>query len=76
MSFKGTGRFKILYFSFAGETSTVSLVLDGVLKCGLTLDELGSLLDKVNSVAGDSVHVVVTVSANEADLPESVKKYL
>ncbi len=60
----------------AGNYDITDLFLDGVLKCGLTLDELGSLLDKVNSVAGDSVHVVVTVSANEADLPESVKKYL
>lgn len=60
----------------AGNYDITDLFLDGVLKCGLTLDELGSLLGKVNSVAGDSVHVVVTVSANEADLPESVKKYL
>lgn len=60
----------------AGNYDITDLFLDGVLKCGLTLDELGTLLDKVNSVAGDSVHVVVTVSANEADLPESVKKYL
>lgn len=60
----------------AGNYDITDLFLDGVLKCGLTLDELGSLLDKVNSVAGDSVHVVVTVSANEADLPESIKKYL
>lgn len=60
----------------AGNYDITDLFLDGVLKCGLTLDELGSLLAKVNSVAGDSVHVVVTVSANEADLPESVKKYL
>ena len=60
----------------AGNYDITDLFLEGVLKCGLTLDVLGSLLDKVNSVAGDSVHVVVTVSANEADLPESVKKYL
>lgn len=60
----------------AGNYDITDLFLDGVLKCGLTLDELGDLLAKVNSVAGDSVHVVVTVSANEADLPESVKKYL
>ena len=60
----------------AGNYDITDLFLDGVLKCGLTLDELGSLLDKVNSVAGDSVHVVVTVSANEADLPEDLKKYV
>ncbi len=60
----------------AGNYDITDLFLDGVLKCGLTLEELGGMLAKVNSIAGDSVHVVVTVSANEAELPESVKKYL
>ena len=60
----------------AGNYDITDLFLAGVLKCGLTLDELGSLLDKVNRVAGASVHVVVIVSAHDADLPERVTKYL
>ena len=60
----------------AGNYDITDLFLDGVLKCGLTLEDLGAMLAKVDAIAGQSVHVVITVSASEADLPESVKKYL
>lgn len=60
----------------AGNYDITDVFLDGVLKCGLTLDDLGAMLARVDSIAGQSVHVVVTVSANEGELPESIKKYL
>ena len=60
----------------AGNYDITDLFLDGVLKSGLNLDDLGALLAKVNAIAGENVNVVVTVSADVADLPESVKKYL
>ena len=40
------------------------------------MEGLGVLLDKVNALAGDTVKVVVTVSANMDQLTDGVKKYL
>ena len=37
---------------------------------------LGVVLDEMAAIAGDSVRVTVTVSADEATLPHNVKKYL
>ena len=36
----------------------------------------GVVLDEMAAIAGDSVKVTVTVSADEAALPHDVKKYL
>lgn len=61
----------------AGNYDIVEIYLDGVLKIGnQDLEGLGGLLEKINGLAGESVKVFVTVSAEEATLPESVKKYL
>ena len=37
---------------------------------------LGKTLAAVDALAGENVKVIVTVSADEAELPDSVKKYL
>ena len=61
----------------AGNYDIVEIYLDGVLKLGNhDMEGLGTLLDKVNALAGDSVKVVVTVSADMAQLTDGVKKYL
>ena len=39
-------------------------------------NRLGVVLDEMAAIAGDSVKVTVTVSADEAELPHDVKKYL
>ena len=61
----------------AGNYDIVEVYLDGVLKLGNhDLDGLGVLLDELAALTGDSIKMVVTVSADLGALPESVKKYL
>ena len=40
------------------------------------INRLGVVLDEMAAIAGDSVRVTVTVSADETMLPHNVKKYL
>lgn len=52
------------------------IFVDGILKIGgRNYDELAALLDKINDVAND-LTIVFTVSEDNANLPDSVKKYL
>ena len=61
----------------AGNYDIVEVYLDGVLKLGNhDLEGLGGLLDKLAVLTGEGVKMVVTVSADLDELPESVKKYL
>lgn len=61
----------------AGNYDIVEVYLDGVLKLGNhDLDGLGVLLDELAALTGDSIKMVVTVSADLEALPESVRKYL
>lgn len=62
--------------TLAGNYDITDIFIDGALKSGLSMDELGAVLAKIDAVAGENVHVTVSVSADEAALPESVKKYL
>ena len=51
--------------------------IDGILKVlDHDINRLGVVLDEMAAIAGDSVKVTVTVSADEAALPHDVKKYL
>ncbi len=60
----------------AGNYDIVEIYVDGILKLGnYDLDGLGELLEKLNTISGEGVKMIITVSAEEADLPESVKKY-
>lgn len=61
----------------AGNYDITELYIDGILKViGRDYEKLAKLLDAIELKAGDSVKVVVTVSASEEELPESVKKHL
>lgn len=61
----------------AGNYDITNLFMDGILKiCGQDMEAAGRVLDAVNAIAGDSVSVVVSVSADVAAMPESIKKYL
>ena len=54
----------------------MEVYLDGVLKLGHhDLDALGALLPKLAALTGDSVKMVITVSADMEALPESVKQF-
>ena len=53
------------------------MYIDGILKVlDHDINRLGAVLDEMAAIAGDSVKVTVTVSADEAALPHDVKKYL
>lgn len=61
----------------AGNYDIVEIFIDGILKLGEhDIDGLGALLDKFAALTGEGVKLTITVSADEAQLPESVKKYL
>ena len=61
----------------AGNYDITELYIDGILKViGRDFDQLGKLLDAIELKAGDAVKVVVTVSASEDELPESVRKHI
>lgn len=61
----------------AGNYDIVEIYVDGILKIGgRDLDGLAALLPKLDTLAGEGVKLIVTVSADEAELPEGVKKYL
>ncbi len=61
----------------AGNYDIVEIYLDGVLKIGnRDLDGLGTMLAELDGIAGENIKIVVTVSADEDMLPDSVKKYL
>ena len=62
----------------AGNYDITDVYIDGILKIGgKDLGGLGALLAKVERLIADGkILVVFTVSADEADLPESVKKYM
>ena len=48
----------------------------GLMASNYDINRLGVVLDEMAAIAGDSVKVTVTVSADEAALPHDVKKYL
>lgn len=61
----------------ASNYDITDLYIDGILKVlNHDINRLGVVLDEIAAIAGDSVRVVVTVSADEAELPHNVKKYL
>ena len=60
----------------AGNYDIVELYVDGILKIGNhDLEGLGKLLAALDKLSGEEIKLVITVSANMEELPESVKKY-
>ncbi len=61
----------------AGNYDIVEVYLDGVLKLGNhDLEGLGKLLGELDALIKENVKMVITVSADLAILPESVRKYV
>ena len=88
---KGSGKTKAMIDKIAGgemlygfvaglmasNYDITDLYIDGILKVlDHDINRLGAVLDEMAAIAGDSVKVTVTVSADEAALPHDVKKYL
>ena len=60
----------------ASNYDTTDLFVDGTLRIvGRDLEEVGKMLDRIAAIS-ENVNVVFTISADEADMPDSVKKYL
>ncbi len=61
----------------AGNYDIKEIYVDGILKVlNHDLTKLGVVLDEIAAITGDTAKAVVTVSADEAALPQNVKKYL
>jgi energy-coupling factor transporter ATP-binding protein EcfA2 len=60
----------------ASDFDVKEIYADSLLKIvGDNFDEIGNLLAKIDSLFED-VKVVMTISADESELPDSVKKYI
>jgi len=62
----------------SGNYDITEVYVDSILKiCGQDLEALGAFFDKIAPIAGNAgTKLIFTVSADESELPESVKKYL
>lgn len=60
----------------ASNYDTTDLFVDGILRiAGRDLDKIADMFDRVAAIS-ENVNIVFTISADAAELPESVKKYL
>lgn len=61
----------------AGNYDIEEIYVDGILKIlDRDLDALGRVLEKLEVLNGENCKFVITVSAEESALPESVKKFV
>lgn len=61
----------------AGNFDIKDVFVDGILKIGgRDFEALGNLLEKLDKLTGDEANVVFTVSADNEELPESVKRFI
>lgn len=61
----------------AGNYDIKDVFVDGILRIGnRDLDGFAAMVERVQSLVKDDVTVTFTVSTDESNLPESLKKYL
>jgi hypothetical protein len=61
----------------AGNNDIKDVFVDGILKIvGRDYDVLGNLFEKLDKLTGEEATVVFTVSADDSELPESVKQFI
>lgn len=61
----------------AGNYDIKEIFVDSILKVGgADFEALGAMLAKIDKLTGDDVSVIFTVSADNADLPEAVLKFV
>ncbi|MBR3921157.1 MAG: hypothetical protein IKJ47_04410 [Oscillospiraceae bacterium] len=60
----------------AGNFDIKEIYVDGILKVvGRDYAELGILFDKLDKITGDDIKCIITVSADDDELPDNVMKY-
>ncbi len=60
----------------ASNYDTTDIFVDGILRIvGRDLDKVAEMFDRIAAIS-ENVNIVFTISADAADLPEAVKKYL
>lgn len=60
----------------AGNYDIKEIYVDGILKVvGRDYAELGVLFEKLDKITGDDIKCIITVSADDDELPDSVMKY-
>ena len=60
----------------AGNFDIKEIYVDGILKVvGRDYAELGVLFDKLDKITGDDIKCIITVSADDDELPDNVMKY-
>lgn len=61
----------------ASDYDVKEIFVDSILKiAGEDLVKIGELLTKADDLFGDDVSITLTISADEKELPESLKKFL
>ncbi len=61
----------------AGNYDIKEIFVDGIIKIGGTdFDKFGEMLEKISQLSGEETTIIFTVSADESELPASVKKYI
>lgn len=61
----------------ASDYDCKDIFVDSITKiAGTDFDKIGDLLDRINDLCKDDIKVVITISADPSELPESVKKYI
>ena len=61
----------------AGNYDIKDVFVDGILNIvGRDYDALGNLFEKLDKLTGEEATVVFTVSADDSELPESVKQFI
>ena len=61
----------------AGNYDIKDVFVDGILKIvGRDYDALGKLFEKLDKLTGEEATIVFTVSADDSELPESVKQFI
>ncbi len=61
----------------AGNYDIKEVFVDGIFRIGgRDYEEFGKTLEKLDKLTGDETTVVFTVSADESELPESVKQFI
>lgn len=61
----------------AGNYDIKEVFVDGILKIGgRDYNEFGAMLEKIDKLTGDDTSIVLTVSADVDELPDSVKQFI
>ena len=61
----------------AGNYDIVKIYLDGVSRIeNENFETLAKLLDRLNTLTGENVEIVITISVENEVLPQEIKKYL